>query len=39
MLGALVALVRIDWTRILTRRSGDNDPKARRDNSSPRLPS
>ena len=39
MLGGLVALVRIDWTRILTRRSGDSDPKAGRGNTTPRLPS
>src|SRR5450755_1854275 len=39
MLGALVALVRIDWTRVLTRRSGDRDPKAGRGKTTPRLPS
>jgi hypothetical protein len=39
MLGALVALVRIDWTRILTRRSGHGDPDAPRGNSTSRLPS
>ncbi len=40
MLCGLVALVRIDWARILTRRrSGDSDPKGDRDNTTPRLPS